>query len=130
MGQFGGRAGALKLRGVGGAGRDSADKLGEMNRARCASRWDRMFTFCSPLSVTNIGERSCSPAAGRGAEPSLPGTGQLLLRASLSAQLVAVQHHAVAARAAAEDLRRRQEEQERENRLGHNRDRVNYRKAR
>ena len=37
------------------------------------------------------------------------------------------EHHAVAARAAAEDLRRRQEEQERENRLGHNRDRVNYR---
>ena len=42
-------------------------------------------------------ERSCSPAAGRGAEPSLPGTGQVLLCASLSAQLVAVRHRAVAA---------------------------------
>ena len=64
----------------------------------CASRiprWDRMFTFCSLLSVTNSPERS--PAAGRGAEPSLPGTGQVLLRASLSAQLVAVRHRAVAA---------------------------------
>ena len=56
-----------------------------------------MYTFSSLLSVTNIGERSCLPAVGRGAEPSLPGTGQVLLRASLSAQLVAVQHHAVAA---------------------------------
>ena len=68
--------------------------------ASCVSRWDRTFSsnvFSSLLSVTNIGERSCLPAVGRGAEPSLPGTGQVLLRASLSAQLVAVQHHAVAA---------------------------------
>ena len=56
-----------------------------------------MFTFSSLLSVTNFGERSCSLAAGRGAEPSLPGTGQVLLCASLSAQLVAVRHRAVAA---------------------------------
>ena len=55
------------------------------------------YTFSSLLSVTDIGERSCSPAAGRGAEPSLPGTGQVLLCASLSAQLVAVRHRAVAA---------------------------------
>ena len=58
---------------------------------------DRILTFCSLLSVTNVGERSCSLAAGRGAEPSLPGTGQVLLCASLSAQLVAVRHRAVAA---------------------------------
>ena len=49
------------------------------------------------LSVTNIGERSCSLAAGRGAEPSSPRTGRVLLCAPLSAQLVAVRHHAVAA---------------------------------
>ena len=66
-------------------------------QASCVSRWDRIFTFCSLLRVTHIGERSCSPAAGRGAEPSLPGTGQVLLCASLSAQLVAVRHRAVAA---------------------------------
>ena len=65
--------------------------------ASCASRWDGMFTFCSPLSVTNIGERSCSLAAGRGAEPSSPRTGRVLLCAPLSAQLVAVRHRAVAA---------------------------------
>ena len=53
-----------------------------------------MFTFSSLLNVTNSPERSCSPAAGRGAEPSLPGTGQVLLCASLSAQLVAVRHGA------------------------------------
>ena len=58
---------------------------------------NRTYTFSSLLSVTNVGERSCSPAVGRGAEPSLHGTGQVLLRASLSAQLVAVRHHAVAA---------------------------------
>ena len=49
------------------------------------------------LSVTNIGERSCSLAAGRGAEPSSPCTGRVLLCAPLSAQLVAVRHRAVAA---------------------------------
>ena len=65
--------------------------------ASCVSGSDRIFTFCSLLRVTHIGERSCSPAAGRGAEPSLPGTGQVLLCASLSAQLVAVRHRAVAA---------------------------------
>ena len=48
------------------------------------------------LSVTNIGERSCSPAVGRGAEPSSPRTARLLLCAPLSAQLVA-RHRAVAA---------------------------------
>ena len=61
------------------------------------SRWDRMFTFSSLLGVTSIGERSCSLAAGRGAEPSSPRTARLLLCAPLSAQLVAVRHRAVAA---------------------------------
>ena len=63
----------------------------------CVSGSDRMFTFCSLLSVTNSPERSCSPAAGRGAEPSPPRTGRVLLCAPLSAQLVAVRHRAVAA---------------------------------
>ena len=49
------------------------------------------------LSVTNIGERSCSLAAGRGAVQSSPRTGRVLLCAPLSAQLVAVRHRAVAA---------------------------------
>ena len=81
-----------------GAGEDAvADEEEDEWEARCTSGSDRIFTFCSLLSVTHIGERSCSPAAGRGAEPSLPGTGQVLLCASLSAQLVAVRHRAVAA---------------------------------
>ena len=49
------------------------------------------------LSVTNSPKRSCSLAAGRGAEPSSPRTGRVLLCAPLSAQLVAVRHRAVAA---------------------------------
>ena len=65
--------------------------------ARCMSGSDRILTFCSLLSVTNYPERSCSLAAGRGAEPSLRCTARELLRAPLSAQLVAVRHHAVAA---------------------------------
>ena len=57
----------------------------------------RIFTFSSLRSVTHIGERSCSPAVGRGAEPSQRRTARMLLCAPLSAQLVAVRHRAVAA---------------------------------
>ena len=55
-----------------------------------ATDW-RLIASSSLHRCNQLPERSCSPAVGCGAEPSLPGTGRVLLREPLSSQLVAVQ---------------------------------------